>query len=133
MSESRSPEGGFTLLEAVVAVAIVGAASVSVLAAFGGELRAAERARTGLEAEALASDRLAVLRLQSTERLSALPDSVTRGHFAPPLDQYRWEMVVRPSFGTRDLYDAAVTVTWDVGKYTLRTRLYRPALRRAVP
>ncbi|MGE5731089.1 MAG: type II secretion system protein, partial [Gemmatimonas sp.] len=49
---------GITLLEAVVAIAIVGMTSVAALEAAGGEMRTAERARRAIEVEALASSRL---------------------------------------------------------------------------
>jgi len=122
----NSGKRGFSLLEAVVAVAIVGVASVSVLAAFGGEVRTADRARTALEAEALAVDRLTTVRLLTLDELDDLPDSVSTGRFTPPFDRYRWEIDVRRLSGQRDLHQVSVLVAWPEGEYALETRLYRP-------
>ena len=71
---------GFSLLEAVVALAIVGVTAVGALAAVGAELRAADDARTTLEADALAvyrmkprSSRRAAQRCRSLARRSIPP------------------------------------------------------------
>ncbi len=52
---------GFTILEAVIALAIVGLAGVAALEALGGELRATDRASSVSTAAALAQDRIAAL------------------------------------------------------------------------
>jgi hypothetical protein len=79
-----STEAGFALLEAVVAVTIVGLAVVSSLAAFGAQLRGADRARIALEAEALAQERLSALVLAQSAAVRSLPDSLRSGEFTPP-------------------------------------------------
>jgi prepilin-type N-terminal cleavage/methylation domain-containing protein len=116
---------GFTILEAVVALAIVGLAGVAALEAVGGELRAADHARGAYTVAALAQDRLVAVALLAAGDLNPLPDSVARGTFAPPFAAYRWTAAARPVMGERDLYDVSVDVTSDAGRLTVATRLYR--------
>lgn len=121
-----SRAGGFSLLEAVVALAVIGSVSVTALAAFGAELRASQRARIALEAQALAEERLAQLRLLERDELVALPDSVARGTFAAPWQAYAWTSVTSGVAGNPDLFDARVTVSGPNGTHELASRLYRP-------
>jgi type II secretion system protein I len=118
---------GFTLLEAVIALAIIGTAAVAALASVGAEMRTAERAQRYAEAEVLAHDRLARLELLAPEELRRLPDSLARGRFHPPLAAYTWTASTRPVVGERFLEDVIVRVDWESGSYALHTRLYRPS------
>ena len=124
---------GFTLLEAVVALAILGIAGVAALEAVGGELRAADRARAAVTVSALAQDRLAVVTLLPIAELQPLADSVARGTFASPFQDYAWNMELRPVLGERDLYSVTVEVFSETTRYALATRLYRPSLGGATP
>ena len=126
-----SPRGnrGFTILEAVIALAIVGLAGVSALEAMGGEIRAANHATDAYTLSALAQDRLALAALTSPRALTSLPDSLARGTFSPPFEAYRWTGTSQPVAGAGDLYDVSVTVVGDGRGYTVRTRLYRPIPR----
>ena len=117
---------GFTILEAVIALAIVGLAGVSALEAMGGEIRAADRAADAYTFSALAQDRLAFLSMSSPRALAALPDSLARGTFVPPLDLYRWTATAEPVLGAPELYDINVTIHGTRREYSVRTRLYRP-------
>ena len=117
---------GFTLLEVVLALAIVGIAGVAALEAFGAEVRGADKTQQALPAAALAEERLGRLALLATSELAHLPDSLSRGTFPAPLDRYRWVATGRGVIGERDLYEVAVQVAWDRGTYELRTRWYRP-------
>lgn len=125
----RPGSGGFALLEAAIAAAIVSLAAVATLAAFGTEVRTGIRARDGLRAAALAEERLATVRLLPTEDLRLLPDSVRRGRFGPPFEVYRWEASARTVPDQEGLVDVSVRVEWEDGAYNLRTRLYRPPPR----
>lgn len=117
---------GFTLLEALVAVLIVGLAGVAAIETVGAELRTAARAKHALHATALAEFRMETIRVLAPGELGTLPDSVERGTFDPPFERYRWVAAVRPVAGERELYDAEVVVSWTGGALPLSTRLYRP-------
>ncbi|HTJ24394.1 MAG TPA: type II secretion system protein [Gemmatimonadaceae bacterium] len=116
---------GITLLETVVAIAIVGMTSVAALEAAGGEMRTAERARRAIEVEALASSRLEFMDLLTDRELQSLPDSVEKGKFAAPLGEYSWTTTSTPVSEQAGVYDVRVSVAWPSGSYTLRTYLYR--------
>lgn len=119
------PTAGISLLEAVVAIAIVGITSVAALEASAGEMRTAERARRALEVEALATSRLDFMELLNDRELEALPDSVEKGKFAPPLDGYTWKTTAAPISRQAGLYDVRITIDWPTGSYTVKTYLYR--------
>jgi prepilin-type N-terminal cleavage/methylation domain-containing protein len=124
---------GFSLIEAVIALAIIGLAGVAALASLGAELRGAEHSRWAIEATALAGHRLAVLELLPSDELRLLPDSVARGRFEPPFDGYGWEASVRAVRNDPDLLDVHVRITGDGGSYPLHGRLYRPRSGLMVP
>jgi prepilin-type N-terminal cleavage/methylation domain-containing protein len=130
---SVSNRNGFTLLEAVVALAILVVTGVAALSALGAELRAAGRSNHALEATALAQDRLARIRLLSSEEMELLPDSLRRGDFAAPFEGYAWRASARGVSDEPDLFDVAVVVSWADGLYELKTRAYRPARRELSP
>lgn len=122
---SRRARRGITLLEAVVAVAIVGMTSVAALESVGGELRTAERARRAIEVEALATSRLEFMDLLTDRELQSLPDSVEKGTFAAPLGEYSWTTTSAPLSEQPGVYDVRVTIGWPAGSYTVRTYQYR--------
>jgi len=124
---------GFTLLEAVAALAILGIAGVAALESVGGELRAADRARTAVTVSALAQDRLAAITLLPTGELQPLTDSLARGSFPSPFRDYAWTASVRPLLGERNLYSVTVEVFNRTTRYALATRLYRAAPARPLP
>ena len=127
-SDSRR---GFTLLEAAVALAIIGAVAVAALAAFSAELRTSEATRQALPAALLARQRLAALQLAATSTAVgsvAIPDSVAHGRFATPFEGYAWSTTLAATHENPALYDATVDVTWDGGDFSLRTRLYQPPM-----
>jgi prepilin-type N-terminal cleavage/methylation domain-containing protein len=126
MSEWSGDRRGFSLLEAVVALAVVGVAAVAMLASLGAELRADGRVRHALESHALAEARLASLRLLTRSELQPLADSLRRGRFPPPFSSYGWEGSSREVAGRPDVFEVTVAVRWDDGEYDLATRLFRP-------
>jgi prepilin-type N-terminal cleavage/methylation domain-containing protein len=117
---------GFTLIEAAIAVVIVGLASVAVLGAFGTELRTADRARRALDSRALAEQRLTSLQLTPVLLLDRLPDSLARGRFDRPFDAYSWKAAAKLSRDVEFVYDLSVQVAWDGGNFALDSRVYRP-------
>ena len=121
-----SARRGFTILEALVALAIVGLAGVAAMEALGGELRTADRARQVYRATALAEDRMAAVQLLSATELATLPDSIAKGAFRAPFETYRWTATALAVPDERDLYDVVVRVEGDAVPFELRTRLYRP-------
>ena len=115
---------GITLLEAVAAIAIVGMTSVAALEDAGGEMRTAERARRAIEVEELATSRREFMDLLTDTELQSLPDSVAKGKFPPPFDQYTWTTTSAPISDPNGLYDIHVTVNWPNGSYLVRTYRY---------
>jgi prepilin-type N-terminal cleavage/methylation domain-containing protein len=122
----RSGGAGFSLLEAVVALAILSLAAVGTLGAMAAELRTLDRTRRALEAQLLAEDRMAALRLLHRAELSPLPDSLRGGRFPPPFEAYRWEAASRDVPGRRALFELRVAVGADDTDHALVTRVYRP-------
>lgn len=117
---------GVTVLEAMIALAIIGLAVVSALSSFGAQLRGAARAREALPAVALAEDRLAAIALLDPVLVRTLPDSLARGTVAAPLDAYRWTAETRALTAEPDLVEARVVVRWADGRYDLAARFHRP-------
>jgi type II secretory pathway pseudopilin PulG len=123
--DNERMRSGISLLEAVVAVAIVGMTSVAALEAVGSDLRTAERARRAVEVEQLATSRLEFMNLLTDQELQALPDSVSSGTFPKPLDEYSWKTTSAPLADQAGVYAIHVTVDWPSGSYTLRSYAYR--------
>jgi type II secretory pathway pseudopilin PulG len=121
----RRARRGISLFEAVASLAIVGIVSVSALSAIGGEMRTATRARRALEVEALATSRLDFLALMSDQQLQNLPDSVAKGVFDKPLDEYKWTTTAAPVSTQAGVYDILVQVDWKDGSYALHSYVYR--------
>jgi type II secretory pathway pseudopilin PulG len=121
---------GVSLLEAVAALAIVGATSASILATTGAGVRAAERAQRAHEASALADETMARIALLSDEALRVLPDSLSGGTFAAPFDEYGWQASVQGDGQYAGLFTVHVSVQWEGGVHSTTSALYRrPAVR----
>ena len=120
------PRAGFTLLEAAVALSIVGLAGIAALEAFGTELRTGERVQRALARQSLAEARVAVLSLTPASSLERLPDSLSRGRFAAPFERTEWTATARRVQGVQNLFSVEVHVSDDRGTFTLGTRLHRP-------
>ena len=120
---------GVSLLEAVAALAIVGITSISALAAVGAEMKTAERARRAMIVEVLATERQSFVGLLTDRDLLNLPDSVAKGQFDPPMDEYKWTTTSTPSSSYAGLYDVQVAITWAEGSiggaYTTTASHYR--------
>ncbi len=124
---SMRARSGFSLLEAVVALAIVGVTAVGALASVGAELRAADDARRTLEAEALAVYRMSTIEMLTADQLQRIPDSLARGTFEPPFERYRWTATTEPVLGEEGLSEVLLDIHWTGGSFPLRTLLFRPS------
>jgi type II secretory pathway pseudopilin PulG len=124
---------GFTLLEAVFALAIVSLAVTVSLAAVGAELQAASKGRMALEATALAEERLAALVLVDAAKLEALPESLVKGRFSKPFDGYRWSASARRVPNEIGVYELTVVVESASIDRRLVTRIFRPPIELLAP
>lgn len=115
---------GFTMLEAVVALAIVGVVCVGVLGAYAAATRADILAAERLPLAALAEERLAAVDLDAGS-LQRLPDSLSRGVFPAPYATATWETETRRVDQADGLYDVVVRVRDGSDVFTLQTRRYR--------
>jgi type II secretory pathway pseudopilin PulG len=126
LTEQRNTRGGFVLLEAVVALAIIGLFAVGLLAATGAQVRTSNKGETLLTARALAQDRMTSLRILDYEDLADIPDSLKAGVFPAPFEAYSWSATVSPVKDEYDLFDVLVTVSSGDDAYPLRTLIHVP-------
>lgn len=113
------------LLEAAVALLIVGLVAGAALELYAANMRATTREAGLLAATVLAQDRLAAVRLLEPEKLARLPDSLASGRFDVPFAGYRWHASTARS-RSGDLYDIRVEIDWAGGAFTVASRLYAP-------
>lgn len=123
-------ERGFSLLEVVVALALVGLTVIGALNVATSDLRASRAAAEQLEAASLVEDVLEELTLAARDGTIRI-ESRDGGGFPPPLDQYRWVARSRAVDYERDLAELTVTVQWPHGSISVATRL--PIGNRARP
>jgi hypothetical protein len=65
------------------------------------------------------------LELLTNNELLSLPDSVARGRFAPPFDEYRWTTKVAVREKEQGVYNVDVRMTWPGGGYSVASAVYR--------
>jgi len=109
MIAGRSSTGGFTLLEVVVALAIVSAALVSLLSLGNRSVAVHDRLRHITQATLLAQQKMAETEVSS--RQGRLERTVQSGVFTAPFADYRWRL----EFSATPLPSvtvATVTVAW---------------------
>jgi prepilin-type N-terminal cleavage/methylation domain-containing protein len=124
---STRSDAGFTLVEALVALVIVGAALVPLLGGVSRAVRAQGEAAGAVEAVALAEARMAALEMLTLDSLGAYLEPRT-GTFDPPFSRYRWRAVVRPTTEAPSVLQAAVVVEWDGREMALETYFHRPEM-----
>ena len=117
---------GFVLLEAVVALAILGVASIALLQVRAQQIRVASQARELLTAQALAEDRISAIRLLDYELLADPPDSLLEGAFPVPFEAFSWTAEVALIEDEYDLFGVEVVVLGPVERFPLRTLMHRP-------
>jgi type II secretion system protein I len=130
MSSANKPRlvarPGFTVLESIVALAIISMVAVGTLSSVGAQLRSTDHAQRTTEALALADERMMAIRLLTLNDLASLPDNIASGRFAPPFDRYSWQVTTQAVSGEVGLYDVVVQINWSEGTYTLQSRVYYP-------
>src|SRR5918997_1140181 len=109
---------GFTLLESLVALVVIGLAATVAMEALAGALRGERQAGRHLEAVALAE--------AAMDELALVPRDSLRGWAEPrtvayprPFDRYRSRVRLRQVPGSASLVQANVTVEWKGGEYSL--------------
>jgi type II secretory pathway pseudopilin PulG len=123
----RGPQvRGFALLEAVIALAIIGVVAVGVLASTAGQVRSADKAGGLVVARALAEDRTTAFRLLGYEELRRPADSLLAGRFSPPFDEYSWTARVVETEGENDLFTIDVVTEGRGERFPIQTLLHRP-------
>lgn len=118
---------GFTLLEALVALVILGLALVPMLRSIGMGVREQGGLRGHLEAVSLAESRMSELALIPVDSIAAYRQP-RNGFFPEPFADYRWSAVLRADERSTALIRAAVMVRWKEGEYSLETVFHRTEL-----
>ncbi len=101
-----SDTGGFTLLEVMVALAIMAGVVFTVIGAVNYHLAIVERDRRETVAVLLARQKLAEL-----EEVKDIPEKM-EGTFAPARPEFRWEMTASPT-ELESLRRMTLAVSWD--------------------
>lgn len=118
----RFERPGFTLIEVMVATALVGVVLITALTAAAADLRASRRAVASVEAAALADAVLARMELLSMDGAATLLDGRRAARFDPPLDRYRWQVETFPVPDERGLVEVTLRIAWPDGSLEVSTR-----------
>ncbi|WP_420130508.1 type IV pilus modification PilV family protein [Longimicrobium sp.] len=118
---------GFTLVEALVALVIVGLALVPLMRSIGMGVREQGRLRGHLDAVSLAEWRMSELALVPPDSIRAYVRP-RQGWFPEPFGDYRWSAVLRQDERFAALVHGAVLVRWKDGEYSLETVFHRTEL-----
>lgn len=124
---SGSVRRGFTLLEALVALVLVGTVVAGTLSLVGATLRGASMVAAHARAVTLADARMSALTLVPAESIPYYR-RLREGAFAPPFEDYRWRARLVRGRVSPALLRATVAVTWHDGEYALATELFRREL-----
>lgn len=120
----RVERNGFTLLEAVVALAIVAAVLIGALSAAGAQLRASAGAADAVVAASLAEDLIELSALRGPDGAARLVMREESGRFEPPLDDFAWSTRAIRLPEESGLAELQVEVSWPGGMVTVATRLW---------
>jgi general secretion pathway protein I len=122
---------GFTLLEVMVAIAILSIALVAVYGSQSQSVSLASEAKLNTSAALLAQAKMAEIEAENVENLAS--DS---GDFGEDFPNYRWDLTVSdvPSFGEQEALKHLKQIDLTIsnvgqGKYTYKLRLFRFAPR----
>src|SRR5690606_31459125 len=111
----RSRQRGFSLLEVVVALVVVGLTLAGALGAAAADIRASRKVADAV---------LARIELMSATELAELGANEA-GRFGAPMERYHWRADVRPVSGELDLMEVHVSISWAGGSLEVSTRLAR--------
>jgi prepilin-type N-terminal cleavage/methylation domain-containing protein len=116
--------GGFTLIEAVVALLVVAVALVPLLGAARQALKGEAKVGPAREAVALAEARMEELSLLPADSLAAYL-APREGRFPAPYERWSWHALMRTEPQSPALIRAAVVVDWPGGTYSIETTFHR--------
>lgn len=116
---------GFLLLEALIALAIIGIVAIALLAATSSQVRASGKANVLLVASALAQDRLAAIQMLDGDQLRDPPDSLSTGIFPAPFDEFRWAATIEPADNEYDLFAVRIEVDGRGEAFQMETLVHR--------
>jgi prepilin-type N-terminal cleavage/methylation domain-containing protein len=122
---------GFTMLEAIVSLAIVAMVCVGVLGAYAGSLRADTVAADRLPLASLAVERLAAVDVEPGSMLH-LPDSTMHGSYTGAYGGVSWDVDTRAVNSVPGLVEITVRVHDASDAFTLQTRRYRTPISDAL-
>lgn len=118
------PRSGFTLIEVLAALTILGLVLIALLGSVGADLRAR---RVAADTRALvAAGEFVLERISMLERQEL--DAAAGGwhELRPPLADYRWRLESAPVAGQPELVHVVVTVRGPETTAEMATRLFRP-------
>jgi prepilin-type N-terminal cleavage/methylation domain-containing protein len=121
---ASSRQEGYTLLEVVAALVVIGIALAGALGAAAADLRASRRAADAVEAAALAEDLLARMELLSADELAALGVGMVN-RFEAPMDRFQWRADVAAVNGEPGLIEVRVSVRGPEVSVEVSTRVAR--------
>lgn len=121
MDAKKKSELGFTLLEIMIALAILSISLLSLYDSIGNSLRASGMAKEMEEAVLLAKQRMSEIQLQLEQEmaLGSFPDEKEEhGDFEKPFEKYKWSYklkkveipVIRPLLGQGDPQDSPSSI-----------------------
>lgn len=123
----RRADAGFTLLEAMIALVLLGLALVPLMRSVGSGVREQGRLRAHVDAVSLAEARMLELSVLSADSVRAYLQP-REDAFPAPFEGYRWRAVLRAEERSPALVRAAVLVRWTGGEYSLETVFHRTDL-----
>lgn len=123
LGKSRGTNG-FTLLEAIVSVAIMAVGLVAIIEAYGTSMRLSLQDEYLTTATLLASGKM-----EEVLKEPYITPGEDEGDFGPEFEAFRWRVEIADS-DIQGLETITVTVTWTVGKLNDELRLTSAAPRR---
>ncbi|UCF18647.1 MAG: prepilin-type N-terminal cleavage/methylation domain-containing protein [Gemmatimonadota bacterium] len=125
-------ESGFTLVEALVALAIFALGLATAFEVSSRTLRAQAAAERHREAVALADWKMNELSTLPPELLLQYREAQA-GEVTLSRRRYRWRAIARPEANAPQFWHAAVRIDWEASDFEVETILYRPMRAGIVP